>query len=39
MDAFYYRNVWEGYRRMVAAFWAGHGYIWHGKLNLHILFN
>ena len=30
IDAFYYQNVWEGYRRTVAAFWAGHGFIWHG---------
>jgi len=30
IDAFSNHNVWEGYKQMVAAFWSGHGSVWHG---------
>nr|XP_009862213.2 transmembrane protein 68-like [Ciona intestinalis] len=30
IDAFHHRDLWEGYRRTMAAFWGGHGWIWHG---------
>ncbi|CAK8690738.1 unnamed protein product [Clavelina lepadiformis] len=29
MDAFH-QTAWDGYRQTIAAFWSGHGWIWHG---------
>ena len=30
IDAFHNQTVWEGYRKIIATFWSGHGWIWHG---------
>lgn len=41
IDAFHQRNIWEGYRQTMAAFWSGHGWIWHGMklFMMYILHN